>query len=87
MNHRYVFFYIFVDGADELLPELAPEHVEYWRALELESSMGGPFGDRQGGMIIFEAPDLENASVMAQNDPFMVKGIVARHWIKEWVVK
>lgn len=87
MNRRYVFFYLFVESAEELLASVVPEHRDYWKALAPAGYMGGPFGDRLGGMIIFEAPDMENAAVMAQNDPFLIRGVIRSHWIKEWEVK
>jgi hypothetical protein len=41
---------------------VAPEHAAYWRNLGLPGYVGGPFADRSGGLIIFDADSLERAT-------------------------
>ncbi len=40
---------------------VAPEHVAYWHGAALDDYLGGPFADRSGGLITFEAESLEQA--------------------------
>jgi hypothetical protein len=37
------------------IQSVVPLHVEYWRQRNLKGYMGGPFADRSGGLITFEA--------------------------------
>ncbi len=48
---------------------------------------GGPFSDRSGGLILFEAENMEAATELAMNDPFIVREAIETNWIKEWVRK
>lgn len=62
-----------------------PAHVEYWQSRGLPHYLGGPFGDRTGGLITFAADSLEAAAAIVERDPFMVEGLVSEHWLKEWM--
>ncbi|NOY06801.1 MAG: hypothetical protein GXO82_09260, partial [Chlorobi bacterium] len=64
-----------------------PEHVAYWKNLELPGYNGGPFADRSGGLILFSASDKATAVGMVLNDPFQKSGVVDTHWLKEWAVE
>jgi uncharacterized protein YciI len=46
---------------------------------------GSPFNDRSGGVILFEAENIEAATELAMNDPFIVREAIETNWIKEWV--
>jgi hypothetical protein len=50
---RFLHFYLMSD-APARVQAVAPEHAVYWRELGLPDYLGGPFGDRSGGLITFE---------------------------------
>lgn len=56
--------------------ELIKSHVEYLRELKrLEKLiLCGPFKDYPGGMVIFLAEDLVEATNIAESDPFIASG-------------
>ncbi|MBI5099012.1 MAG: hypothetical protein HZB30_07200 [Nitrospirae bacterium] len=86
MGKRFVFFY-FMKKEPEKIKAAVPLHIEYWHKLKLSKYLGGPFSDRTGGMITFEADNLEKAEEIAHNDPFVSQGLLESKWIKEWVVE
>jgi len=49
--------------------------------------MGGPFGDRTGGLISFVAPSLQEAMEITLQEPFILEGLIEQKWIKEWVLE
>lgn len=68
--------------------EIRPQHREYLSGL-LESGkmhQSGPFPDRSGALIIYNAEDLAEAQVLLANDPFSVNGIIVSAELKEWVI-
>ena len=46
--------------------------------------LGGPFEDRTGGLITFEAQDTERARRAVDADPFIRDGLLEAHWLKQW---
>jgi uncharacterized protein YciI len=81
---RFAYFYFMKDEPDRVRG-LAPEHSAYWHELALPGYLGGPFADRSGGMITFEALSDEEAGKFAAEDPFRREGLIERHWLKEWL--
>jgi len=67
--------------------QVVPFHVEYWKNCKLEKYIGGPFSDRTGGLISFEAANLEEATEIIMKDPFIIEDILESKWIKEWLVE
>jgi len=65
--------------------EVVPSHIAYWKNSELGKYIGGPFADRTGGSISFEAPGLDEATAIIEKDPFVVHGLLAEKWVKEWM--
>jgi uncharacterized protein YciI len=51
-----------------------PRHVAHWRELRLPGYLGGPFEDRTGGLITFQAEDGERARHAVDTDPFVQEG-------------
>lgn len=82
----YVYCYN-MDGSPEAIGAAIPEHIEYWNAKGLEGYQGGPFADRSGGMIIFEAHDEATAKRLVAGDPFVVQAVVGDSWLKQWMRK
>jgi uncharacterized protein YciI len=56
--------------------DLVRKHVEYLKLLKEQGRLVlcGPFTDYPGGMVIFEAKDLEEAAGIANADPFIASG-------------
>lgn len=83
---RFLYFYTMRDAPDAIR-WVVPAHVEYWRDCRLPEYVGGPFGDRSGGLITFAAPSLEAARQTVQHDPFVEADLVQDSWVKEWRVE
>lgn len=71
----------------EKIREVAPVHVDYWKRCNLEKYTGGPFADKSGGIITFEAEDIEEAATIIQKDPFVSENLLEKKMIKEWIVE
>lgn len=56
--------------------ELIKSHVEYLKELKRQGKLVlcGPFTDYPGGMVVFEAEDLDEATTIAKSDPFISSG-------------
>jgi uncharacterized protein YciI len=83
---RYVYFYL-MKREPGRVREIAPDHVAYWDRLGLRGYVGGPFADRDGGLITFEAEDLDQAERAIEEDPFVVADLVQQRWTKEWLAE
>lgn len=67
--------------------EVLPRHIEYLDKLEQEGKVfaRGPFADGSGGLVVYIADSLEEAVILAENDPHVVEKV--RHLeLKEWKV-
>jgi uncharacterized protein YciI len=82
---RVLYFYLMKDAADRVRT-VAPEHAAYWRGLRLPEYLGGPFADRSGGLITFEAASIHEAERLVADDPFVQEGLLERRWMKEWLI-
>ena len=76
------------DGADALAkrPQVRPRHLEHLRPLDRAGRVvvAGPlFADDgktpRGSLIVLEATSLEEARALAEQDPYVVEGVFARH--------
>ena len=65
------------------IKEIAGSHVDYWHHKNLEGYQGGPFADRSGGLITFQADTEQQANAYDQ-DPFVVHGLLETKWVKKW---
>ena len=81
---RVLFFYLMHDGPDRVA-QAAPRHAQYWQELALPGYLGGPFADRSGGLITFEADSAHQADRLVQADPFLHEGLLRTWWLKEWL--
>jgi uncharacterized protein YciI len=86
MSKQYAYFY-FMKNEPERIGEIISDHVKYWEDSKVENYSGGPFGDRSGGLILFEAEDIERATSLAFNDPFVSHDVIENKWLKEWIRK
>ncbi len=80
---KYTFFYFMVADSRRF-SEVIPQHVQHWDAHRSSSYIGGPFTDRSGGLIVFEAEDLVAAEQVVRRDPFVEGDLLAQSWLKEW---
>jgi uncharacterized protein YciI len=83
---RVLYFYLMRDAPDRVRA-VAPQHGAYWHALGLRDYLGGPFGDRSGGLIIFEVASAEEAEGLVAEDPFVLEDLLERRWVKEWAIE
>ncbi len=86
MWNRFVFIY-FMKKEPEKIRLAVPLHIEYWRKINLNKYSGGPFSDRSGGLIIFEAENIEEAIKIAMGDPFVLKNLIEDKYVKEWIIE
>jgi hypothetical protein len=82
---RFLYFYLMSD-APARVQAVAPEHALYWRELGLPDYVGGPFGDRSGGLITFETSSAIEAERLVANDPFVREDLLDTRWVKEWMI-
>jgi uncharacterized protein YciI len=86
MGKRFALFYL-MKNEPEKIKAAVPLHIDYWHKLKLNKYLGGPFADRTGGLITFEAESIEEATRITMNDPFVLQDVLEDKWLKEWVVK
>jgi hypothetical protein len=83
-NKRFIYFY-FNRNEPEKIRKVIPAHVQYRITADLKSYSGGPFADRSGGLILFAAQNLEEATEIILRDPFLQENLIEQKWIKEWM--
>jgi YCII-related domain len=79
----YAYFYLMKADPDRVRV-VAPKHASYRMGLRLGHYRGGPFEDRTGGLITFDADDAEQAERAVREDPFLLEGLVEARWLKKW---
>ncbi|RTR29119.1 hypothetical protein EKG37_15405 [Robertmurraya yapensis] len=69
----YVYLMNNVKSVDK---ELIKSHVEYLKELKRQGKLVlcGPFTDYPGGMVVYVAEDLDEATTIAKSDPFISSG-------------
>ena len=86
MTGRFAFAYFMKDRPGRIR-EIAPYHIEYWREIQDARCIVGPFADRCGGLILFDAASLKEAALVVEQDPFAVHALLAHRWVKEWIAE
>jgi uncharacterized protein YciI len=81
---RFLYFYLMKE-TPERVRAIAPAHAAYWQQLGLGNHVGGPFADRSGGSITFDADSDGRADQLTANDPFRREDLIERYWLKEWL--
>lgn len=84
MPARFAFFYL-MSGDATRIRAAVPAHVAYWKDAQLPNYLGGPFVDRSGGLITFEAASVDEANGYVRGDPFVAQSLVTNFWVKEWL--
>jgi uncharacterized protein YciI len=82
---RFAYVYLMTEDPDRVRA-VAPRHAAYWQGLDLPNYLGGPFADRSGGLMTFEARSVDEAERLAADDPFVREALLASRWLKEWHV-
>ena len=57
MIKQYIFFYLMKNDPGKIR-DVIPEHIRYWKDSKPINFSGGPFSDRGGGLILFEAENM-----------------------------
>jgi uncharacterized protein len=59
-----------------LTAELVQNHVDFLKTLKAQGRLilCGPFADYPGGLVILSAQNLDEATQIAQSDPFITSG-------------
>lgn len=83
---RFIYFY-FNRNELERIRQVVPAHIQYWKTVGSRGHLGGPFGDRTGGLITLFVPSFEAASEIILRDPFVQEDLVEQKWIKGWLVE
>ncbi|SNY39182.1 YciI family protein [Paractinoplanes atraurantiacus] len=68
--------------------ERRPEHLEHLAKLQASGSLllAGPLADLSGGIIVLDAPDLEAAQALVDQDPYTRHGVTKDRELKEWKI-
>ena len=83
VSPRYAYLYFMKDEPDRIRATVE-RHVVHWQQLRLPGYLGGPFEDRTGGLITFQAEDDEHARRAVETDPFLQEGLLEVYWLKQW---
>jgi uncharacterized protein YciI len=83
MSAWFAYLYFMTDDPDRVRAAVG-RHVAHWRDLRLPGYLGGPFEDRTGGLITFQAEDSQQARRAVDTDPFVQEGLLEAHWLKQW---
>jgi uncharacterized protein YciI len=83
VSPRFAYLYFMKDDPDRVRVTVG-RHVAHWQGLGLPGYLGGPFQDRTGGLITFEADDDQTAKQAVDADPFVTEGLLEVHWLKHW---
>jgi hypothetical protein len=81
---RFLYFYLMTDAPDQI-GKAGPRHAAYWVERGLPKYLGGPFADRSGGLITFEAASMDEARAVVDDDPFVRESLLTDGWLKEWL--
>jgi uncharacterized protein YciI len=83
---RVAYSYMMREEPDRVRAAIT-QHAAYWRGLGARGYMGGPFADRSGGLITFEADSNEEADRLIAADPFVQQDLLEVSWMKEWITE
>ncbi|QIZ35115.1 YciI family protein [Saccharopolyspora sp. ASAGF58] len=66
--------------------EVRPAHREYCRELADRGVLlaGGPFADKLGAQLIYEAADADELQKVLDADPYTEAGVIAKTTVREW---
>lgn len=84
---KFINYVAYTDDKEKLATH-APDHQRYIKSLlnAGKLSLGGPFPDGSGGLIIYEVATKEEAEALRDQDPFAISGVFVRSEIKPWLL-
>ena len=88
MKYFLLFYDAGADYAERRQPYRA-EHLQYGHAAveRGELILGGAYGDQvDGAVLVFVGESASVAETFAQNDPYVVNGVIQRWWVRPWNV-
>lgn len=85
MNKWFAHIYFFKPEPDRINAAI-PGHGDYWEKLPIAQFLGGPFADHSGGLMVFQAADLDEAGEIVEHDPFVREGLIETRLLKEWAI-
>jgi uncharacterized protein YciI len=80
---RFAYLYFMKDDPDRIRDTVA-RHISHWHRRQLPGYLGGPFADRTGGLITFQAENDKQARRAVDTDPFREEGLLEASWLKRW---
>ena len=82
---KHFAFVYFMKDTPHKIREVVPYHVDYWNHNRPERYVGGPFADRTGGLISFEASSQSRKRAALSTMTLSVSMDCSKtSWIKEW---
>jgi len=71
------------------LEHVRPAHWQYDHALKRDGkqALAGPCADNSGGLFVYSATSAGEAISHANNDPFVLEGVVAGSELHEWLIE
>jgi hypothetical protein len=77
--------YVYWMKDDDRVRTIVAEYAVYWRGLEMPGYEGGPFADRSGGPIKFQADSVEAAQSVIAADPFVREELLESQVVEQWM--
>ncbi len=86
-----MYFALFYDTVDNFVERRQPyraEHLAFAERAHREGHLllGGAFNPADGALLVFRTSDRSVVEKFAQNDPYVVKGLVRAWRVREWTV-
>jgi len=79
-----VFFYFMKPGIANM-KSVVEDHKNYWHGVNISAYEGGPFLDKTGGLIRFQAESYDQAMGIINKDPFVINDCLDKKWVKQWL--
>lgn len=82
---HYILFYEVVDNYIERRAPFRPQHLELARQSYARGEMviAGALADPvDGAVLVFSTR--ESAETFAQNDPYVLNGLITKWWVRTW---
>ncbi len=87
MNY-YILFYETVDGYVEKRQAFRDQHLRLAKEFRQreELVMAGAYDPADGAALVFKGESAEVAEQFARMDPYVMKGLVTKWWVRKWNV-